>query len=154
MTDSPTLDLTVSGTGTAADPYDITGTVIVDPAPPGGNLLQAGPDGLFVLPADLPVVGCGLTGDGTAAAPITANPIAGEAEWAAAWACADETYSTLKCDPSTGALWTPPEHSSASVSQQQSHFAGTFAQGVTAWAIIDPVVYSEGTCTAGELVPL
>lgn len=27
---SPTLDLTVSGTGTAADPYEITGAVLLD----------------------------------------------------------------------------------------------------------------------------
>nr|WTB29336.1 hypothetical protein OG781_07395 [Streptomyces sp. NBC_00830] len=30
MADSPTLDLTVSGTGTAADLYEITGAVILD----------------------------------------------------------------------------------------------------------------------------
>ncbi|MFF0401741.1 hypothetical protein ACFYSJ_39465 [Streptomyces sp. NPDC005248] len=66
MTDSTTLDLTVSGTGTAADPYDITGTVILDPAPPGGgdNLLQAGPDGLFLECEQ--VRGCLGAGDGAA----------------------------------------------------------------------------------------
>ncbi|WP_406468869.1 hypothetical protein [Streptomyces sp. NBC_01594] len=30
VTGSPTLDLTASGTGTAADPYELTGAVILD----------------------------------------------------------------------------------------------------------------------------
>ncbi|MFC9409628.1 HNH endonuclease family protein [[Kitasatospora] papulosa] len=66
MTDSTTLDLSASGTGTAADPYDITGAVILDPAPPGGGdqLLQAGPDGLFLEREQ--VRGCLVAGDGAA----------------------------------------------------------------------------------------
>ncbi|MEU2487034.1 hypothetical protein ABZ593_20800 [Streptomyces sp. NPDC012617] len=200
VTDSPTLDLTMSGTGTAADPYDITGVVVLDPAPPGGgsNLLQAGPDGLFLeceqvrgclvagdgaaydstagevtarlstdagnrvefgsdggllVPApDLPVVGCGLTGDGTAAAPLTANPIAGQAQWADTWTCADETHSTLKCDPSTGALWTPPEHTSAAATIQQNHPMGTPSFTATGgFAIVSTSVWSEGTVTADTI---
>ncbi|PWI15938.1 hypothetical protein DI272_18545 [Streptomyces sp. Act143] len=70
-TDTPTVDMTVTGTGTAGDPYDVSAAVIVDPAPPGGgpNLLQAGPDGLFAEIA----TECGLTGDGSAGAPLAAS---------------------------------------------------------------------------------
>ncbi|MDX2817497.1 hypothetical protein PV410_34030 [Streptomyces sp. PA03-5A] len=48
--DTPSVDATVSGTGTMADPYIMSAAVVLDPAPPGGgtNLLQSGPDGLFV----------------------------------------------------------------------------------------------------------
>ncbi|MEU1852935.1 hypothetical protein ABZ499_27630 [Streptomyces sp. NPDC019990] len=71
MTDSATVDLTLSGTGTAADPYDIAADVILDPAPPGGgtNLLQEGPDGLFVECADVRT--CFSAGDGAAYDPAT-----------------------------------------------------------------------------------
>ncbi|MFD5062325.1 hypothetical protein [Streptomyces sp. NPDC058394] len=55
---------------------------------------MAGTSGsLSPVPA-LPVVGCGLTGDGTAGMPITANPVAGQAAWADIWDCEDATYST------------------------------------------------------------
>ncbi|MER5699223.1 hypothetical protein ACWDBO_25550 [Streptomyces mirabilis] len=62
--DTPTADTTVSGTGTAGDPYVVSTDVIVDPTPPAGgtNLLQAGPDGLYVECAD--VRGCISAGDG------------------------------------------------------------------------------------------
>jgi hypothetical protein len=48
--DTQTVDTTVTGTGTAADPYEVSADVILDPTPPGGgsNLIQAGPDGLFL----------------------------------------------------------------------------------------------------------
>ncbi|WP_329368715.1 hypothetical protein OG896_24520 [Streptomyces sp. NBC_00669] len=176
VTDSPTVDLTLTGAGTATDPYDVTAAVIVDPAPPGGgdNLVHAGDDGLYVECADIrscisagdgaaydpdsgevdarlstdagnlvqfgtdggllvppPAVACGLTGTGTAADPITANPVAGQAAWADTWACDAATHSTLHCDPSDGALWTPPEHYSAADSIYVEHFEGGWADPVT-----------------------
>ncbi|MER7135399.1 hypothetical protein ABT358_02500 [Streptomyces sp. NPDC000341] len=195
--DSMTVDTEVTGAGTAASPYIVTSSVILDPAPPGGGtqLLQAGPDGLFLeceqvrgclvagdgaaydpaagevkarLSADVantvvfgtdgglfvpapaaPVVGCGLTGDGSVGAPLTANPIAGQAAWADTWSCADETHSTLKCDPDTGALWTPPEHTSAALTLQQNHPMGTPSFTATGgYAIVSTDVWSEGTVTA------
>ncbi|MFD0208939.1 hypothetical protein ACFVH9_07365 [Streptomyces hirsutus] len=105
--DTATADNTVTGTGVAGDPYVVTTDVILDPAPPGGgtNLLQEGPDGLFVECAQVrtcltagdgidydPVTGTiaaepaaplvtadsnciALTGDGTAVAPLTAAPV-------------------------------------------------------------------------------
>ncbi|MEU0947620.1 hypothetical protein ABZ379_33710 [Streptomyces canus] len=122
--DTPTVDTTVTGTGTPADPYEVSAAVILDPTPPGGgiNLVHAGPDGVYVECADVrgclsagvgidydaatgsiaaegtvveagtgvtvtgtgtpadpyevstapPETGCGLTGDGSTAAPLTA----------------------------------------------------------------------------------
>ena len=200
VTDSTTLDLTVSGTGTAADPYDITGTVILDPAPPGGGdqLLQAGPDGLFLeceqvrgcftagdgagydettgvitarpstdagntveygtdggllVPAAAALeVGCGLQGAGTAASPLAAFPVAGEEAWTADWDCDPAVHSTLKCDPVSGALWAPPEHTSAAVTLQQNHPMGTpTIAPTTGFIIINNTVFSEGTYTADSL---
>ncbi|MFI9591210.1 hypothetical protein [Nonomuraea sp. NPDC052265] len=50
VTDTPTVDLGLTGTGAAGDPYTVTADVVLDSAPPGGgtNLLKEGPDGLFV----------------------------------------------------------------------------------------------------------
>lgn len=200
VTDSTTLDLTVSGTGTAADPYDITGAVILDPAPPGGGdqLLQEGPDGLSLECADVRGcfsagdgagydeatgvitarpstdvgnsvsygtdggllvpsaealdVGCGLQGAGTAASPLAAFPIAGEQPWTDDWDCDPVANSTLKCDPSTGALWAPPEHTSAAFTTQQNHPLGTPTIGPTGgFAIVDQTAWSEGAYTADSL---
>ncbi|WP_411092322.1 hypothetical protein [Streptomyces sp. 049-1] len=69
--DTPTVDTTVGGTGTAGDPYVVSSAVILDPAPPGGgtNLAKAGPDGLFVECAD--VRQCFTAGDGAAYDPAT-----------------------------------------------------------------------------------
>jgi hypothetical protein len=55
VTDTPTVDLSLTGTGTAADPYDVSAAVILDPTPPGGgsNLLHAGAEGLFVECSDV-----------------------------------------------------------------------------------------------------
>ncbi|MET9462421.1 hypothetical protein ABZY05_46740 [Streptomyces canus] len=64
--DTPTVDVTVTGTGAAGDPYQVAASVILDPAPPGGgsNLLQESPDGLFVECADVRT--CFTAGDGIA----------------------------------------------------------------------------------------
>ncbi|MYX39054.1 hypothetical protein GTY85_37650 [Streptomyces sp. SID8377] len=69
--DSSTVDVTVSGTGTLAFPYQVSAEVIVDPAPPGGgtNLLHTGPDGVYVECAD--VRGCISGEDGVAYDPAT-----------------------------------------------------------------------------------
>ncbi|WP_405759437.1 hypothetical protein OG234_13170 [Streptomyces sp. NBC_01420] len=200
VTDSPTLDLTVSGTGTAADPYDISGVVVLDPAPPGGGdqLLQAGPDGLFLeceqirgclsagdgagydpdtgvitarpstdagnslgygtdggllVPSAAALeVGCGLQGDGTGAAPLAAFPVAGERPWADDWDCDPAVNSTLHCDPGSGALWTPPEHTSAAVTLQQNHpLSVPTVTATTGFVLVDNSAWAEGTYTADSL---
>lgn len=197
--DTPTVDTTVSGTGVGGDPYIVSADVILDPAPPGGgaNLLEAGPDGLYVecadvrtcftggdgivydpatgeisaqlstdagntvsfgtdgglfVPPDTPLeVGCGLQGDGSTGAPIEAFPIAGERAWTTDWTC-DAANSTLHCDPDSGGLWTPPEHTSAAVTIQQNHPLGTpVIAGPTAFIIIDSTAWAEATYTADSL---
>ncbi|MCX4609378.1 hypothetical protein [Streptomyces mirabilis] len=198
--DTPTVDATVTGTGTAADPYQVAADVILDPAPPGGgsNLLQEGPDGLYVecadvrtcitardgaaytpgtgevearlstdagnqvafgtdgglfVPPDPPLeIGCGLQGNGTVATPLAAFPIAGSQPWTDDWSCDPVANSTLKCDPTSGALWTPPEHSSAAATLQQNHPLGTPTIGVTGgFVLVDSTAWSEGTYTADSL---
>ncbi|MFE3118772.1 hypothetical protein [Streptomyces niveus] len=198
--DSTTVDNTVTGTGTAADPYVVTSAVILDPTPPqgGDNLIQAGPDGLFmecadvrgcfsagdgagydeatgvitarpstdagnqveygtdggllVPAADALEVGCGLQGEGTVASPLAAFPIAGEQAWADDWDCDAAVHSTLKCDPTSGALWAPPEHTSAALTFQQSHPFGTPTfTGPTAFLIADANAWAEATYTADSL---
>ncbi|MET8609820.1 hypothetical protein [Streptomyces misionensis] len=188
MTDTETIDFDLTGTGTAGDPYEITGSVKLDPAPPGGgsNLLQEGPDGLFIecadvrgcfsatgpatydpatgtfgakisadagnqttigadggiyTPAPAPAeVGCGLVGDGSAASPITANPARGQAKWSDSWTCDAASASTLRCDPATGYLWTPPEHYTAADHIYQEHMQPVVSNvGVTnGWLILQP----------------
>lgn len=69
--DTPTAHNTVTGTGAAGDPYVVTTDVVLDPAPPSGgpNLLEAGPDGLYVECADVRT--CFSAGDGAAYDPAT-----------------------------------------------------------------------------------
>ncbi|WP_328427915.1 hypothetical protein [Streptomyces sp. NBC_00443] len=69
--DTPTVNATVGGTGTAADPFEVSADVVLDPAPPGGgaNLLEAGPDGLYVECSDVRT--CFSAGDGAAYDPVT-----------------------------------------------------------------------------------
>ncbi|MEU4406190.1 hypothetical protein AB0F88_16840 [Streptosporangium sp. NPDC023963] len=71
VTDTPTVDLGLTGDGSAGDPYTVTADVILDPAPPGGgtNLLKESPDGLFVECADVRT--CLSAGDGAAYDPAT-----------------------------------------------------------------------------------
>jgi hypothetical protein len=153
--DTTTVDTTVTGTGTAADPYVVEADAIVAPEPNGleatasgllvapsadaGNRLGMGADNRLYVP---PVaVDCGLTGSGTAANPITVNPVAGQAAWTDDWACDAATHSTLKCDPGTGALWTPPDHYSAMDHVYVEHFAGGFLTPIGptgGWVIVNP----------------
>ncbi|MGA5202809.1 hypothetical protein [Streptomyces variegatus] len=200
--DTPTVDVTVTGTGAAGTPYEVSAAVILDPAPPGGgsNLIEEGPDGLYVECADVRTclsagdgatytpgtgeiearlsteadntvvfgpdgglyvppaapleVGCGLQGDGSAGAPLAAFPVAGSQPWADDWDCDPAANSTLKCDPGSGALWTPPEHTSAAVTLQQNHPLGTPTVNVTAgFVLVDVNAWSEGTYTADTLSP-
>ncbi|MEZ7005828.1 hypothetical protein [Streptomyces sp. AD55] len=202
VTDSDTVDLTLTGSGRPGSAYNVSATVILDPAPPGGgdNLLQTGPGGLFleceqvrgclsagdgagydpdtgiitarpstddgnslsygtdggllVPPAEAAplTVGCGLQGDGTAAAPVAAFPVAGSQPWDEDWECDPAVHSTLKCDPGSGALWTPPEHTSAAASLQQNHPLGTPVFAPTdGFVIIDETAWSEGAYTADSL---
>jgi hypothetical protein len=169
--DTPTLNATVTGTGAAGDPYVVSGDVVVAPEPNGveaspsgllvapsadaGNRLAFGSDGrLVVPPVPPPEVGCGLQGDGTAATPLAAFPIAGSQPWMDDWDCDPAANSTLHCDPDSGALWTPPEHTSAAVTLQQNHPLGTpVIAGPTAFIIIDGSAWSEGTYTADTLTP-
>ncbi|MFC8723766.1 hypothetical protein [Streptomyces bacillaris] len=198
--DSDTVATEVTGTGTAADPYVVTSSVILDPAPPGGGdqLLQTGPDGLYLeceqvrgcisagdgagydeatgvitarpstdagntleygtdggllVPGAAELeVGCGLQGAGTAASPLAAFPVAGEQPWADDWDCDAAANSTLKCDPDTGALWTPPEHTTAAFTIQQLHPMGTPVMPATGnVVIIDGTAWAEGAYDADSL---
>ncbi|MGW2951497.1 hypothetical protein [Streptomyces eurythermus] len=152
--DTPTLNATVTGTGTPVDPYVVSGDVIVAPEQNGveassfgllvapssdaGNRLAFGTDNrLYVPPA---TTGCGLQGTGTAADPLRAFPVAGSQPWSDDWSCDAATYSTLKCDPSSGALWTPPEHYSAADHLYQEHMNPVVSNiGVTGgWSILQP----------------
>lgn len=87
VTDTSTVDMTLTGSGTAGDPYDISAEV---------------------LP---PTLGCGLTGTGTGADPLATNT----ALWG--WACdLDAEASGVYCD-STGQLRSEPEHYSVAVEE-------------------------------------
>jgi hypothetical protein len=128
VSDTPCIDL--AGDGTGATP--LSATPILDSGP--GQLLACTPTGLRAAVA----TGCGLTGDGTAAAPVQAAPMAGQQAWP--WPCDGATHSTLRCDPGTGELWTPPEHDNVAARILTEHFAsGLPPMGVTAgMVIIDP----------------
>ncbi|GAA2948175.1 hypothetical protein ACFPN0_15280 [Kitasatospora cinereorecta] len=167
--DTNTVDITVSGTGAAGDPYSVEADVIVAPDPNGleatptgllvapsadaGNQLEFGADGRLFVPPDDPLeIGCGLQGDGTAATPLAAFPIAGEQLWTDDWDCDPVANSTLKCDPSSGALWAPPEHTSAAVTVQQNHPLGTPTVAVTTgFVIVDNSAFAEGAYAADSL---
>ncbi|MGW6391221.1 hypothetical protein ACWFR1_12130 [Streptomyces sp. NPDC055103] len=127
-----------AGDGAAYDPA--VGEVEARLSTDATNRVTFGTDGgLFVPPAPPPTVGCGLQGDGTAAAPLAAFPVAGQRAWATDWTCDPATQSTLHCDPTSGALWTPPEHYSAADHVYVEHFNGGWVQPIGptgGWAII------------------
>ncbi|MFJ1607054.1 hypothetical protein ACIOHS_27330 [Streptomyces sp. NPDC088253] len=167
--DTNTVDMTVTGTGTSGDPYQVAADVIVAPEPNGleetptgllvapsadaGNQLAFGADGRLFVPPDPPLeIGCGLQGAGTAASPLAAFPVAGSQPWTDDWSCDPVANSTLKCDPTSGALWTPPEHTSAAVTLQQNHPLGTPTIGVTGgFVLVDSSAWAEGAYTADTL---
>ncbi|MEU9576329.1 hypothetical protein [Streptomyces chilikensis] len=167
--DTTTVDTTITGTGTAADPYVVEADVIVAPEPNGleatangllvapsadaGNTLAFGADGRLFVPPDPPLeTGCGLQGEGTAASPLAAFPIAGSQAWANVWTCDPTVHSTLKCDPTSGALWAPPEHSSAALAIQQNHPMGTpTIAPTTGYIVIDANAWAQAQYTADSL---
>ncbi|MFZ4266623.1 hypothetical protein, partial [Streptomyces arboris] len=126
-----------AGDGAAYD--EATGVISARPSTDAGNSLAFGMDGGLLVPAAELVVGCGLIGDGTAGAPLVVDPAAGQEAWP--WPCDVAVESTLKCDPDTGQLWTPPEHFSAMDHIYVEHFLGGWLTPIGptgGWAIIDP----------------
>ncbi|MFF0092673.1 hypothetical protein ACFYSF_22305 [Streptomyces canus] len=101
--DTETVDTTVTGTGTAADPVIISGTVRLDPTPPSGgtSLISSGPDGLFVTIE----TACGLAGDGSSGAPLAV------AVGAWPFPCPIDTNGGgVYCDPDSGELRADPAY--------------------------------------------
>lgn len=118
-------NVTVSGNGSLSTPYQISSA--------------------------LPTVGCGLSGTGAVGNPITAAPAAGQAAWP--WTCAVATASTLKCDPATGKLWTPPEHYTSADHLYLEHFAsGSGTINPTAgWVAINAATFVQFAIPANYL---
>lgn len=113
VTDSNTVDLAISGTGSQADPYDITAGVIINPAPANGlpELLREEAGGLTLTCEDVQTCGpfpttagpCGIQGTGTLADPLVAK--------VAAWPFACDQSANAQgvfCDPNSGQLQSPP----------------------------------------------
>lgn len=101
--DTPTLDLTLTGAGTAASPWVLSGTslmqaITIDPA--AGNILTQSGAGVL---ADIQS-GCGLSGEGTIASPLIVDTGAG------AWpfTCAEGLGAKVYCDPVSGDLHVDP----------------------------------------------
>lgn len=89
------------GPGVAYDPT--TGVISADLSEDAGNNIVIRPDGLFVPTGSATVTaGCGLTGDGSAGAPITANT----SPWA--YPCDLDTNAGLVYCDSTGKLRSEP----------------------------------------------
>lgn len=130
---------TVTGAGTLADPYVVsadppscddvrpclvagdgidydpdTGTIAARPSADAGNTLGFGTDGgLLVPPAEPLETGCGLTGDGSAASPLSAAV----GTWP--YACdLDANAGAVYCD-STGQLRSEPRPLATFVQNQQ-----------------------------------
>jgi hypothetical protein len=132
-------NVTVTGAGTLADPYVVaadpvtcddvrpcisagdgaaydpaTGVVEARPSTDAGNTLTFGTDGGLLVPAAAPLeTACGLTGDGTAGAPLAV------AVQAWAYPCdVDANAGRVYCD-STGALRSEPRGRIVYQSDQQ-----------------------------------
>ncbi|KAA9379598.1 hypothetical protein F5972_08045 [Microbispora cellulosiformans] len=71
VNDTPSVDLSLAGDGSAGAPYQVSAAVRLDATPPGGgtNLLHSNADGLYVECAD--VRGCLSEGDGIDYDPAT-----------------------------------------------------------------------------------
>lgn len=117
--------VTVTGNGSTSTPYTVAATPLV--------------------------TGCGLDGTGEAADPLVVVPAAGSAAWP--WTGAVATESTLKCDPGTGKLWTPPEHRSSADKVYTEHFAsGSGSIAVTAgWVAINASAFVQFAIPANYL---
>lgn len=142
----------VDGAGTPADPTVVTAR----PSTDAGNALTFGTDGGLLIPAASVAepleTGCGLQGDGTTAAPLTAQTAADQRPWTDDWDCEASEHSTLRCDPDTGALWAPPEHTSAALTLQQLHPLGTPTLGPTSgFVLVDESAWAEGSYLAESL---
>jgi hypothetical protein len=120
-------NISVSGSGSAANPYVVsadvpcadvrgclsagpginldqaTGEISADVSGQAGNNLVVGPDGLFVPTAGGSVLtGCGLTGNGSGSAPVTANTGA----WP--YPCSVDTFGGVVACDSQGRLRSEP----------------------------------------------
>lgn len=114
VTDTSTVNLTIN----PALPQNLSADVKISAAP--GNTVTVNADGLFVPASPAPVeVDCGIKGSGTVADPLMANvataplsPLATEtgAMPGAPFACPVSAYADVVCDPATGQLHAPPEH--------------------------------------------
>ncbi|MFC8889583.1 hypothetical protein ACFT54_10230, partial [Streptomyces cinereoruber] len=140
--DSPTVDVGVTGSGTPADPFEVTASVILDPTPPAGgdNLIQSGPDGLYLECEQ--VRGCISAGDGA-----TYDPATGVVEARLSTDAGNTT--TFGTD---GGLYTPAASTEVTAVDSTTvdvGVSGTGAPGdpyeVTASVILDPTPPAGGT---------
>ncbi|MFK0063342.1 hypothetical protein ACIQTN_29455 [Streptomyces werraensis] len=127
--DTPTVDTTVTGSGTPGDPYEVSAAVILDPAPPGGgtNLINAGPDGLYLECEQ--VRGCLEAGDGITYDQATGT-IAAEGTVVEAGTGVTVTGTGTAADPYEVAA-TPPETGCGLTGDGST--ATPLAAAVTAW---------------------
>lgn len=107
--DTPTVDMSIDGEGTSADPYDVSGVVKVSTAP--GNILTVNGDGLMVAceavadcapPAGAIAVDCGLEGVGSPEVPLQ---VKGLVPWN--FACPETRATPLYC-LADGSIAGPP----------------------------------------------
>lgn len=103
-----------AGDGAAYDPA--TGVVSARPSADAGNNLAIGPDGGLYVPTGAATVttGCGLTGDGSGAAPVEVAT----GEWP--YACDVDTAGTVIACDSTGVLRGEPRGMATFFSNQET----------------------------------
>jgi hypothetical protein len=152
-TDTPTVDVTVSGTGAAGDPYEVSAAVVLDPTPPGGgtNLIHAGADGLYAECAD--VRGCLSAGDGIAYDPgtgeIAAEPTVVEAGTNVTVSGTGTTADPYVVNATGGGSSTPTEVEGTDTPTVDVTVSGTGAAGdpyqVSAAVVLDPTPPGGGT---------
>ena len=102
-----------AGDGIDYDPA--TGTITARPSTDAGNTLEMGSDGGLLVPAGQPpVTSCGLTGDGTDAAPLTVNT----GVWP--YACAPEDAGTVVVCDADGVLRGEPRGQVSFISSSET----------------------------------